>query len=190
MKTNVTMILISLVALTACGQVPVSPAISVQAKAQAPNPQASATAPTIDPSPSSAALPFPMTYFAATRTVAPQAGWPAKTYTAVGYCITYLTKTYCWDDGIHKTTIPNFDGQYSYFNMNWDGRQYALADGGLTTDLMTSPTFISEGISINLAPNVVHTVLTTGTAHDVSCIDNGSTLDCGDFQIDLTQAVL
>ena len=189
MKSTILM-LTSLVALTACGQAPSALSQIVQAKAGSPAPQASGVAPQASPMPSAAASPFPLTYFAATAILAPQAEWPTKTYTAVGYCIIYLSKTYCWDDGMHKTTIPNFDGQYSYFNMNWDGRMYALANGGMESDFMTEPKIIAGGVAINIKPGIVNLVLTTGTAHEVLCSIEVSILDCKDFQIDLNQAVL
>lgn len=139
-----------------------------------------------------------LTYYSLSQTIAPLTSWPTKTYTATGYCVVYQSNTYCWDDGDHtiEFTSDNFTyGPYTYNFWGMDSRTtgtpWGQCSGGCQTDLMSSPTLITEDLTNNMAdPSLVNEVLDTGNAIQVSCTESNGLLDCGDFTINLNQLPL
>lgn len=147
-----------------------------------------------DPSIGTPAAPVGLnvTYYKLARTEAPIGGWPTKTYTATGYCVQYVSRTYCWDDGIKTVNIPPaFVYNYTFWGFHGTGpSSWNYCHGGCGTDVLTSPTYVNAVLNTNINSNsqsTVSAVLNTGIPKTVSCFDDGSTLSCGDFTIDLNQ---
>lgn len=193
--------------LFGCGQVPSTLTVNTDAnKAAAPAATAPAepgATPESVPVPAATAQPsggggstnIPLTYYTLSRTSAPQAGWATKTYTATGHCVVYVTKTYCWDDGVKTLAWVDFSGThygpfcYTYWNMSQDAVGWSKANGGLAQDLMPTPRLISSALSTNIgAANI--TAMFAGAATQVQCTESATAVNCGSFTIDLTQAAL
>ena len=141
-----------------------------------------------DPSNPGGPVTSSLTYYSLSKTVAPIGGWPAKTYTAKGSCVVYLTKTYCWDDGIKSVVIPaSGTFTYTYFSAGMSSGVYQHCSGGCLQDYMLVPKFISAALEMNLTFNQINQVFTSGVAHPVECSEENGILNCVDFQIDLNQ---
>lgn len=129
-----------------------------------------------------------LTYYALTMTEAPVNGWPTRTYTATGSCVVYLTKTYCWDDGIKTLHWVYNNSEYGPYRYTYWRRTASNGSchGGCTTDLFLTPRFISVTLNNTLSANI-SAVFSSGVAKTVSCVESSTTVSCGDFVIDLTQ---
>lgn len=136
-----------------------------------------------------------LTYYKLSKTVAPVNGWITKTYTATGSCVVYLTKTYCWDDGVKTlqwTSNNNTYGPYTYtyFGMKGNASSWGLCNGVCTSDLMPLPRVISTTLQNNIGAAVINNVFTNGVAVPVTCTETDGQLNCIDFVINLNQAPL
>lgn len=142
--------------------------------------------------PDNASLIFQVTYYSKSFTEAPINGWPTKTYTAIGNCVSYYSKTYCWDDGIKTVTIPAVGNYYyDYWGMGWitQPTNWGPCHGGCITDLMPQPRFISAALLANITIAKIN-VIFAGTAKVNNCSQSANVLTCDDFSIDLSQTTL
>ena len=136
-----------------------------------------------------------LTYYKLSKTVAPINGWITKTYTATGSCVVYLTKTYCWDDGM-KTLQWSANNHtygpytYTYFGMQGNATTWGPCNGACTSDLMPAPRVISAALQNNIGAGVINNVFTNGQAINVNCTEQSGQLNCIDFVINLNQAPL
>lgn len=150
-------------------------------------------------SPSNIAL----TYYTVTNSVAPVTGFPSKTIAMKGSCVVYLTKTYCWDNGVQEidTTVSHLTSQfyYTFFSIGSVNQSFGECYGGCHYDLMSQPTYVDTRVTntINQSVNVDHeaqatpaTVLSTGVATSVNCAAANGVLNCTDFAIDTNQVAL
>lgn len=209
MKTTKTLTtFLALMTFVACGKAPVGSvalvlnADTVKAQPQDAEPSAP-VAPQADAAPVSVAAPASPSvttvtgsYFTKTKSEAPITGWSTKTYTAQGSCLVYQSKTYCWDDGLKVlqwTSGGHTYGPYgyTYFGVGTiaNGSQTFQGQGALVSDLAVSPRVITASMESNMLVSS-STVLTTGAPTSVTCTDDGSTLNCGTFSIDLNQSPL
>lgn len=184
-----------------------APTSSPTAKAQAADPAISqpadpaAATPTPTPSPTATpqptatpvptATPIALTYYSLSETVN-NANNTGHSYTVVGSCVNYLTKVYCWDDGVKTIdfTVNNFrygPYTYTYWGLMLQNGHLALCNGGCGVDAATSPIVMSASVIADVTQNAVNTVFNTGTSHQVSCTLSGQLLNCIDFEIDLSQ---
>lgn len=136
-----------------------------------------------------------LTYYRLSKTVAPINGWATKTYTATGYCVVYLTNTYCWDDGVKTlqwSSNNNHYGPYTYtyFGMQGNASNWGPCSGACGADLMPAPRIISATLENNIGTVNIQNVFTHGTAVPVSCTETNGVLNCIDFVINLNQAPL
>lgn len=184
-----------LIEVVGCGTAPpaeltVGPIVSTPSGSQTSNITPTSVSPSSTPQ-------IHLTYYSLSKTVAPQSGFPTKTYTAKGSCVVYQSVKYCWDDGLQHPLIGGYTYSYSYWSLGFDTLNRITicggssgADGGCQSDLMTSPRVISGAVASNLSTSSINAVLTTGTPKNVNCTDTNGTLDCGDFQVDLNQLSL
>lgn len=144
---------------------------------------------------------FSLTYYRAAKTVAPITGWSTKTYTAVGSCVVYNANTYCWDDGVKTLTWNSNNLQYgpytySYFGLGIDSmNRLDICNGGCpVNDAMIAPRIVSGSIGTQFKDDsTVKTgfnAVMAGTGVPVTCFEDSRTLNCGDFTVDLNQAVI
>lgn len=138
-----------------------------------------ATTPAIvSPTPVPAPTPQALTYYSYTNSFGIPGGYTAMT----GSCMEYNSNTYCWDDGEKQIWNSNY---CSYWQV-----------GGCTvassTDVMADPVVLSVNRIATLtgAAHSPSQILSGGTPTSVTCTDDGSTLDCGSVQVDLTQVAL
>lgn len=151
-------------------------------------------APVADPNATVIATPS-LTYYKLSKTVAPVNGWITKTYTATGSCVVYLTKTYCWDDGVKtlqwtSNNITYGPYTYTYFGMGGTASNWGPCSGNCGSDLMPAPRVISATLQNNIGAAVINNVFTNGAAVNVSCTETAGQLNCVDFVINLNQAPL
>lgn len=141
-----------------------------------------------------------VTYHTLSKTVAPIAGWPLKTYTATGNCVVYQSKTYCWDDDLQ--IMPSWTSSgfthgpyyYTYWSLGYDTLNRlnicggsTPANGGCAADVMVSPRTVAGNVASNIPSASINAVL-AGPATHVTCTETNGVLDCGTFQIDLNQS--
>lgn len=136
-----------------------------------------------------------LTYYKISKTVAPVNGWITKTYTATGACVVYLTKTYCWDDGMKTLQWVSNNHTYgpytyTYFGMQGSAASWGPCSGGCTSDLLPAPRVISATLENNIGSAVINNVFTNGVATNVTCTEQSGQLNCIDFVINLNQAPL
>ena len=145
-----------------------------------------------------------LTYYRLSKTVAPINGWTTKTYTATASCVEYLTKTYCWDDGIKTLQWSSNNNHYGPYYYTYFGLLTkpngtpGVCNGACTSDYMPAPRFISQAVESNIGvtgggmtgAQVINAVFTQGTAVPVSCTETDGVLNCIDFAINLNQAPL
>lgn len=130
-------------------------------------------------------------YYSVTKTVAPISGWPTKALTYTGSCMIYLSKTYCWDDGVK--TIPSWrSNNYTYEAESFDFWGVAGTDstwgpcsGGCLGNLMVQPREIASSLALNISAEQVKEVFNLGTSNEVSCVESDAGLDCGTFKVTL-----
>lgn len=151
-------------------------------------------APVADPNATVIATPS-LTYYKLSKTVAPVNGWITKKYTATGSCVVYLTKTYCWDDGVktlqwtsNNVTYGPFT--YTYFGMQGTAASWGPCNGNCGSDLMPAPRVISATLENNIGAAVINNVFTNGAAVNVNCTETSGQLNCVDFVINLNQSPL
>lgn len=164
------------------------------------SPQASPiAAPSVTPATTPSATPqaISVTVYTASKSEAPVNGWVTKVYTAQGRCTIYQSRTYCWDDGLKVLAWNDLHGNhfgpygYTYFGVGTIAVNQTTFNGhgALISDLMTAPTLIHQGLETSmLIPSA--TVLATGAQTTETCTENGGTLTCTNFSIDLNQAPL
>lgn len=149
--------------------------------------------PTPTPTPDPGAPTVSITYYQLTKTITPNAAFPAKTYTATGYCTTYSGDKYCWDDGKKTIIYSGTPFIYSYFNMSKNVVGYSHSSGGMQEDLMLAPTILVPlgGLPANITAGAVNEVFSSATSTTVTCTEatNGN-LDCGSFTIDVNQTAI
>lgn len=134
---------------------------------------------------------IPLTYYKLSRTEAPIGGWSAKTYTATGSCVTYLTKDYCWDDGVKNVVIPGVGTfTYNYWEFQGDNSSWGPCHGACTNSLMASPRYISPTLRTNITAAKINAVFSTGASKNVTCTESSGLLNCVDFVITLNQVAL
>jgi hypothetical protein len=199
------LILLALISLsmTACND---GGGASAVPAAAAPNviapvtPVPSVIDPTPTPSPTPSAQSASVTVYSITQTKAPLQPYPSKTITVTGSCLVYLTKTYCFDDGLKTISAgPGFNpaNWTTYGYTFWGvGQAGGMANsqtcwGGCVTDSMSQPTEVTVDQSNLMQTQEIETgvtmsdVFSSGTAAQVNCTDDGTTLDCGTFQVTL-----
>lgn len=149
----------------------------------------------------SSAVAVQVTYHSLTRTTAPVQGWQSKTITMTGSCLVYLTKTYCWDDGVKTlqwSSNNSFYGPftYTYWGLNQNGQGMGICFGGCPSDLMSAPRLISNAVGTNITQssldtgNTVNDVFNLGVSHQLQCSEDNGVLDCGTFSVSLAQVAL
>lgn len=165
---------LSVLLLTACGSGGNGGAAS-QASLPVNDPIPGVAAPT----PTPALAPQALTYYSRTTSLGVPGGFTFFT----GSCMNYGLNTYCWDDGEKRIQNLNY---CSFWNIG-------DCTAGNKADYMAVP----KVLSVNLIAEFNHTLLNytasqvlTGVPTNVNCTDDGTTLDCGTFQIDLTQVSL
>lgn len=168
-----------------------SASAGVAASPDAPTPAASPSpTPTPTPSASITGQPVTVTYYSKTSTTAPVNGWPLKTVTMTGHCMIYASRTYCWDSGL--TTLAqwnsnsNWYGPYSYTYFGYGDTGHC--SGGCTGDPISTPSHLSQQLINNIPAQTINDIFNLGTGATLNCTDDGSTVDCGAFQIDLNRA--
>jgi hypothetical protein len=175
-------ITVCVVALSGCGhEVPALPSLSptpTQNPADTSAPSITVVA-TATPTPA----PISITYYSKTVTRQPN---PNKFYTATGYCLTYNSKTYCWDDGVHSIVYSSSStGHYTY---------WMLSDEHLTTNPapITSPALVNQTFTNHILSSGGSVAeVFSGTPTTVSCTDDGAgVLNCGAFIVDPNQVGL
>jgi len=193
----------ALAVLAGCGQAPVelpedlgaSNRVAVADAAPADPVDDSGSGGTAVPS----ATPVTITLYSKSKSEAPVAGWPTKTYTATGSCFVYAAKTYCFDDGLKVLSWSSGGNNYgpygyTYFGVGRFGANMLTFNGHGSLNLDEMPQSKVRAISFAMESNMLvasATVLTTGSASQVSCMDDGAgQLDCGTFTVDLNQASL
>lgn len=181
--------LLGLVALalffTACGGGGSGGGVAASPTLAQPNIQLPVVAPIVAPVSAS------LTYYKYTKTVAPFGGWPTKTYTATGSCISYNSKEYCWDDGLKTVVIPATGTyHYTYWGLDPENGSWGPCSGGCLGDIMTTPIFLSTAISANINMVNVNQVFNSGVPVTETCTETDSTVTCQTFSIDLTQPSL
>lgn len=108
---------------------------------------------------------------------------PDYEYTAIGYCTQYLSKTYCWDDGLHSVTENLGGDMYTFVNTYWN--TWALV---VQVDNYLNPTLVTPSFTSSEPSGSVNAVLTTGQLEQVTCDDsNPAVLTCGNFSIEMAQ---
>jgi hypothetical protein len=136
-----------------------------------------------------------LVYYSLTETSAPVNGWPYKKMTATGSCVQYLTKTYCWDDGL-KTLQWRANGRnygpfnYTYWGIGGTENSWGPCSGGCPSDLLAVPREISVGLAANIPAQEITGVFNLGAAKPVTCTETSAELDCVDFKINLTKEPL
>ena len=148
-------------------------------------------APTPDPSQGSTVT---ITTYALATTKAPVSGWSTKTYTATGTCMTYLAKTYCWDDGVKTLAwvdIANHNyGPYTYTywglqNNPAQAGSYETCSGGCVSDYMSNPQYVDSNLGTNLTAAAINNVFSHGISSQVNCTESAGVLTCGSLVITL-----
>ena len=145
-------------------------------------------APTPTPAPTATPIPSPtpqeLNYYSVTEELGIPRGYTQFT----GSCMQYQSKTYCWDDGEKEIQSAN------YCSFWGDPRTANPGNCTATTknDDMSAPTLITANLLSLMNTHVLNEqtptlVLANGIETPVSCTDNGTTLDCISFSIDLTQ---
>lgn len=135
---------------------------------------------------------IPLTYYQASQTRT-NVGGTTKSFTAIGSCVIYLSNTYCWDNGMQSVTQSGITLTYNFWGVTYNGSIYSNCYGGCVADVLTAPTLVDTHVTNLMATYALETpsqVLSTGTAHSVTCSLNGTTLNCVDFTIDLSQIAL
>jgi hypothetical protein len=191
--------------IVACGKIdPISSdtnsllSASTTVAASISQPAPSVDAPTNNTVSSDPITGIALTYYSKTMTEAPVSGWIYKTYTATGSCVIYLSKTYCWDDGMKTIdfTANQFHyGPYTYtywgMGLKSTGSPWGPCYGGCEADLLAQPTIMTNPILIALPnPSGVTEMFFQGTSTQVTCTESNGLLNCGDFTIDLNQGAL
>ncbi len=132
-----------------------------------------------------------ITYYKRSRTDAPINGWINKTYTAVGSCLQYELKTYCWDDGIQTIDFTANQFHYGPYTYNYWNLQrapngnYQSCSGGCLNSYMQSPTMITQTLLQAIPQQNITQILSTGTAVQVVCTKQNQVLSCGSFSVNL-----
>jgi hypothetical protein len=128
---------------------------------------------------------IPVNYKALIRTEAPVNGWPNKTYTAVGYCATINSSTFCWSDGLKTLTWTSNNFTYGplYYNY-WEvhtgsGGLAESCHGGCVDDFMTAPVLVTPQLLQRIPAQKIQDVFDQGGGGSLNCTVNGSTYDCG-----------
>lgn len=145
--------------------------------------------PVLDPTSPNVTLPLDpgqtrntsVTVYSLSKTEAPVNGWSAKTYTATGYCFTYMTKTYCADDGIKTIdfTVNNFRyGPYTYTFWGVD-QNNGPCYGGCASDGLTTP----KETTVAVDQTIVSQIFSSGLSQTINCQESDTNLDCGAFSI-------
>jgi hypothetical protein len=154
--------------------------------------------PTPTPSPGPSPTPTPvqttLTVFSDSATYTDNSIMPNVPVTVTGYCTLYANHIYCWDDGSHAVVYPNSPGfvqaEFNYFNQE-------VAFGDLIScgtycvasriDGLTQPTSLATLIGSTSVGSVispaVNNLMMVGTQSQVTCTDNGTSLDCGTFTL-------
>lgn len=133
-----------------------------------------------------------VTYYAMSMTAAPVNGWITKTYTALGYCAQYLSKTYCWDDGRQTIAAWTYNSShygpyyYNYWGLDThSGGGYQACSGGCLADYMSGPKYVDHSLETALTLTKVNDVLAHGTPTTVTCTVSATELNCGSFVVAL-----
>lgn len=199
------LILLALISLsmTACndgGDAAAVPAVKAPNLIAPVTPDPTVIDPVVDPTPTPAATPAPsaqattVTVYSVTQTMAPQGSFPSWKITFTGSCTVYLTKTYCWDDGIKTLHIPGIPSStYTFWSVGHAAGvlNSTTCHGACDSDTMTQPTEVTVEVAslmqvfeyeTGIAPS---NVFSAGVATQASCTDDGTTLDCGSFQVTL-----
>lgn len=158
-----------------------------------PAPTGSLPSATPTPTPAPTPTPIPLTFYTQVETVVPNAAQPSATYTAIGYCVQYLTATYCWDDGIHAASFTGLT--YDFWGVsNFGGHVSFECNGGcVNPDPMNeTPSVITPSMAADMLGGAtqVNNVFTKGIPTNVNCTLSGVNLECGIFTIDLSQTPL
>lgn len=149
--------------------------------------------------------PINLTYYKLTAVDNPQwNGHPGSgPITTNGYCVQYLSNTYCWDDGAqgYANEVSNGISEGPFYDSYWNFAMQViggnLVEGGTCRgnclqDTFTQPRTMGAHwygyTDTSLAK--VNAVLTTGASKAVTCTLSGVTLNCVDFSIDLSQIAL
>ena len=149
--------------------------------------------PTPGPSPSPTPVAVTLSVYSVTKTMAPQSNYSFIKVTFTGSCAIYLTKTYCWDDGI-KTVM--YFGSPFYYSFWGVGAANGVANsttcwGSCVNDTMAQPTEVTADQAVLMqvfeyeTGVTVSNVFSTGVQSQVDCQETGSTLTCGSLVVNL-----
>lgn len=196
-----TILALALLTLQACdssgggGSASVAPSVPT---AQAPSQQNPALATTSGPAPASVqsnVQTIDVTYFSLAKTETSGNGEFFKSpITMTGFCMVYLSKTYCWDDGLK--TVPSYtqnNNTYAALSFTYwglGGPNVGPCSGGCASDPLTAPTHVGVVLSANIQASSINEVFNLGTSTQVTCTEAGSVLDCGTFKLDTAKADL
>lgn len=173
---------------------PVAPTPDPSAVVQPITTQPVVAAPVVD-----TGAPTNFTYYSRTLISNPQ-NLVTKQFSNTGYCGVYLSKTYCWDDGIHTILAWNGwpeDATYTYWGLRikaTDVTTYSICYGGCVSDWMKTPRDLAiNNVGVNIANNfgstghTVSDVFSHGVRNIVDCNELNGVLTCGSLVIQLNQ---
>lgn len=128
-----------------------------------------------------------VTVFKLQKTEAPVNGWVTKTYTASGSCFIYSGKTYCFDDGVKTLQWTQNNVTYGPYTYTYWSRNASLGHchGGCDSDYFTTPKEMTNNVVTAVGNQNINAVFNQGQSSALSCEDNGQTLNCGQFLINL-----
>ena len=132
---------------------------------------APSSSPVPSPSPSPTPSPVTINYYSIQRPFVNQQG--QLVYSTTGYCTFYNSNTYCWDDGIARSTL--------YYSSYWNICSGLGCNGG-GSDLVIHPTLTSAYTQFTSA--MVANVFSRGTLYTVDCtLEVNSDVVCFGFTI-------
>lgn len=132
-----------------------------------------------------------VTYYALAENLTVTIGGVDHAATVTGFCFSYETNDYCWDDGWQIPVGLTSSHEQSFWGLADDNGTIIMGSGGTDTDPVTTPKLYSSMVGYMLTPlHVANDVYTGGSPTTLSCTVTGTLIDCVDFQIDTANAAL
>lgn len=136
-----------------------------------------------------------VTYYTLTRISHPTIqSQPVGDITLTAYCSLFNDIMYCWDDGVQFLSgivISGVSQQpifQTYFGIGYAGRDNIYYCGfNCQVDPVPAPVIVGPKFRAIVGDEVIQEVFTNGTAQTKTCTQAEDIVDCGTFQIDLTQ---
>lgn len=142
---------------------------------------------------------FSLTTYSQTAIVASitKSGVPYTLY-GTGTCVEYMSKTYCWDDGVKVfgAAVLNIVGGFSYWGLDSGVVTCPNFSAYCVGDIMSSPTTMSVNVVAHLdtvaagAHRSYGNVLSVGTPTVNTCTESSGIVNCGSFSINTYQTSL